>query len=34
MNRLPQKVGRRTVRTKRYSKQAPGHHIQVDVKFL
>jgi len=28
------KVGRRAVHTKRYEKQVPGHHIQVDVKFL
>jgi transposase InsO family protein len=34
MNRLPGKVGRRAVHTKRYAKQVPGHHIQVDVKFL
>lgn len=34
MNRLPGRVGRRKVHTKRYSKQVPGHHIQMDVKFL
>ncbi len=34
LNRLPGKVGRRAVHTKRYEKQVPGHHIQVDVKFL
>jgi len=34
LNRLPGKVGRRAVHTKRYNKQVPGHHIQVDVKFL
>ena len=34
LNRLPNKVGRRAVHTKRYQKQVPGHHIQVDVKFL
>jgi transposase len=25
---------RRKIHTKRYQKQVPGHHIQVDVKFL
>ena len=34
LNRLPHKVGRRAVHTKRYNKQVPGHHVQVDVKFL
>ena len=34
LNRLPRKVGRRAVHTKRYEKRVPGHHIQVDVKFL
>ena len=34
LNRLPRKVGRRAVHTKRYNKQVPGHHVQVDVKFL
>jgi len=34
LNRLPGKVGRRAVHTKRYEKQVPGHPIQVDVKFL
>jgi transposase InsO family protein len=34
LNRLPERVGRRAVHTKRYAKQIPGHHIQVDVKFL
>ncbi len=24
----------RKLHTKRYQKQVPGHHIQVDVKFL
>ena len=33
LNRLPGKVGRRAVHTKRYNKQVPGHHIQVDAKF-
>jgi transposase InsO family protein len=31
---LPQRVGRRALHTRRYAKQVPGHHIQVDVKFL
>ena len=34
MSRLPGKVGRRAVHTTRYEKRVPGHHIQVDVKFL
>jgi transposase InsO family protein len=34
LNRLPQNAQRRTVQTRRYEKQVPGHHIQVDVKFL
>jgi hypothetical protein len=34
LSRLPRKAGRRTVHTRRYAKQVPGHHIQVDVKFL
>ncbi len=31
---LPRRVGRRTLHTRRYAKQVPGHHVQVDVKFL
>ncbi len=34
VSRLPGKVGCRKVHTKRYNKQVPGHHIQMDVKFL
>ncbi len=34
VHRLPSRVGRRAVHTHRYEKQVPGHHIQVDVKFL
>jgi len=34
VNRLPGKLVRRKVHTKRYNKQVPGHHIQMDVKFL
>jgi len=34
LNRLPRNAKVRTVLTHRYEKQVPGHHIQVDVKFL
>jgi hypothetical protein len=34
LNRLPRNAKRRTITTHRYEKQVPGHHIQVDVKFL
>jgi len=34
LNRLPRNAKKRTVLTQRYEKQVPGHHIQVDVKFL
>jgi transposase InsO family protein len=34
VSRLPGNVGRRKIHTKRYQKQVPGHHIQMDVKFL
>lgn len=34
VSRLPRKVGRRAVHTRRYAKRVPGHHVQVDVKFL
>ena len=34
LRRLPNKVGRRALHTRRYSKRVPGHHIQMDVKFL
>ncbi len=34
MQRLPNRVGHRAVHTHRYAKQVPGHHVQVDVKFL
>jgi len=34
VSRLPGKVGRRAVHTSRYEKKVPGHHTQVDVKFL
>ena len=31
---LPRKTDRRAIHTHRYAKQVPGHHVQVDVKFL
>ncbi len=34
LRRLPHRVGFRAVHTHRYEKQVPGHHVQVDVKFL
>ena len=34
MNRLPKSAPRRALHSKRYAKTVPGHHIQVDVKFL
>ena len=34
MNRLPKNARKRSVVSKRYEKQVPGHHIQMDVKFL
>lgn len=35
MNKLPQNQCKRSIKTiKRYEKKVPGHHIQVDVKFL
>jgi transposase InsO family protein len=36
MNRLPtsQRYKRHTGRWKRYEKQRPGHHVQIDVKFI
>lgn len=34
LNRLPRGTRVRKVHTKRYNKQVPGHHIQLDVKFL
>jgi len=34
MSRLPKSAPRRAIHTKRYSKTVPGHHIQVDVKFI
>jgi IS30 family transposase len=34
LGRLPRNTPRRTVASRRYEKQVPGHHVQVDVKFL
>jgi transposase InsO family protein len=34
LNRLPRGTRLRKVHTRRYNKQVPGHHIQMDVKFL
>ncbi len=34
LNRLAKTAPRRAIHTKRYSKSVPGHHVQVDVKFL
>jgi transposase InsO family protein len=36
MNRLPasQRYKHRSTRWKRYEKQRPGHHVQIDVKFI
>jgi transposase InsO family protein len=34
VSRLPRGTRVRKIHTKRYNKQVPGHHIQMDVKFL
>jgi transposase InsO family protein len=34
VSKLQNKKSRRTLYTKRYSKHVPGHHIQMDVKFI
>lgn len=34
VNRLHKGASRRTVHTKRYSKEVPGHQVQVDVKIV
>jgi transposase InsO family protein len=34
VNQLPKTASRRAIHTKRYAKTVPGHHVQVDVKFL
>ena len=33
LNRLPRGTRVRKIHTKRYNKQVPCHHIQMDVKF-
>ena len=35
MNRLPRNMRKRSIPSfRRYEKQVPGHHVQIDVKFL
>jgi transposase InsO family protein len=34
VSKLNKKASRRTLHSKRYAKTVPGHHVQVDVKFL
>ena len=34
LNRLPRNAKTRSLHSRRYEKKMPGHHIQVDVKFL
>ena len=34
INRLPKTASKRALHTKRYCKEVPGHHVQVDVKFI
>ena len=34
VNKLGKSVSRKTIHTKRYNKTSPGHHIQMDVRFL
>ncbi|WP_395168580.1 hypothetical protein ACGP04_06195 [Piscirickettsia salmonis] len=35
LNRLPENIRKRSMpQFKRYEKKVPGHHVQVDVKFL
>ena len=34
VNHLLKTASRRSIHTKRYAKSVPGHHVQVDVKFL
>ena len=34
MSRLPKTAPKRALHSKRYAKTVPGHHVQVDVKFL
>jgi transposase InsO family protein len=34
VNRLPKTASKRSLHTKLYSKDTPGHHVQVDVKII
>jgi transposase len=34
VSRIPITAARRTLHSKRYAKTVPGHHVQVDVKFV
>jgi transposase InsO family protein len=34
VSKLPKSAPKRALHSKRYAKTAPGHHVQVDVKFL
>jgi hypothetical protein len=34
LNRLPPNAPKRTMLWHRYEKQVPGHHVQIDVRFL
>ena len=34
INRLPKTASKRKLHTKRYSKDTPGHHVLVNVKFI
>jgi transposase len=34
ISRLPKTAPRNALHTQRYAKEVPGHHVQVDVKFL
>lgn len=34
VKRLDRKTTRRAMHSKQYAKEVPGHHVQVDVKFL
>ena len=34
VSKLNKKASKRTLHSKRYAKTVPGHHVQVDVKFL
>jgi transposase InsO family protein len=34
LNRLAKTALRRAIHTRRYAKEMPGHHVQIDVKFI